>query len=254
MQARAATVDGANDAAAAPLFSVVITVCDEVENVEPVTRELVAVLAGGEPYEIVFVDDGSTDGTAARLRALRDAGLPLRVIRHDRRCGKSEATVTGVWAARAPWIATMDGDGQDSPAEIPVMLDLAWRNALPPIVAGIRVRRRDPWHRRVATRVGNGVRQWLLRDNCRDSACGLKVFRRADYLRLPAFEGQHRFLPALFQIYGHPLICHEVHHRPRLRGRSKYTNLRRALAGIADLRGVLWLRRRTRLPGRVIEE
>lgn len=252
MERRAATANGASDAA--PRFSVVITVCDEAENVEQVTRELAATLAGSGPYEIVYVDDGSTDDTAARLLALRAAGIPLRLVRHDRRCGKSEATVTGVWAARAPWIATMDGDGQDSPAEIPLMLDLAWKSPAAPVVAGIRARRRDPWHRLVATRVGNGIRQWLLRDNCRDSACGLKVFRRDDYLRLPAFEGQHRFLPALFQIYGHPLICHEVHHRPRLKGQSKYTNMRRALVGIADLRGVLWLRRRTRLPGRVVEE
>ncbi|MFO1059382.1 MAG: glycosyltransferase family 2 protein [Dongiaceae bacterium] len=232
----------------------VIAVCNEAENVEAVTRELIDTLRGSAAYEIVYVDDGSTDDTAARLIALRRAGSPLRLIRHDRRCGKSRAMATGVWAARAAWIATMDGDGQDDPAEVATMLDLAWRSPAPPLVAGIRARRRDPWHRQVATRVGNGVRQWLLRDNCRDSACGLKVFRRDDYLRLPAFEGQHRFLPALFQLYGHPLICHEVRHRPRLRGRSKYTNLRRAMVGIADLRGVLWLRRRTRLPGRVVEE
>lgn len=231
----------------------VIAVCDEAENVEAVTRELAAVLAGHGAFEIVYVDDGSADDTAARLLALRQAGLALRLLRHDRRCGKSAALTTGVAAARAPWIATMDGDGQDNPAEIPAMLELAWASPAPPLVAGIRRRRRDPWHRRLATRVGNGVRQWLLRDNCRDSACGLKVFRRLDYLRLPAFEGQHRFLPALFQIYGHPLICHPVDHRPRLTGRSKYTNLRRGVVGLADLRGVLWLRRRTRLPGRVTE-
>jgi dolichol-phosphate mannosyltransferase len=163
--------------------------------------------------------------------------------------------VTGIAAARAPWIVTMDGDGQDNPGEIPGMLQAAWRDGdVWPLVAGIRTRRNDPLPRRLATRFANGLRQKLLSDGCPDTACGFKVLRRDVFLRLPAFEGMHRFLPALFQTYGHPLVCYPVAHRPRLKGRSKYTNFGRAMVGIADLCGVIWLRRRSRLPARVVED
>lgn len=149
----------------------------------------------------------------------------------------------------------MDGDGQDSAADVPRLLELAWAGAEPfPLIAGIRTRRRNSWSRRLATKFANGLRQSLLHDNCPDTACGLKAFRRDDFLRLPAFEGMHRFLPALFQTYGHPLICCAVTHRPRLAGRSKYTNFGRAVVGLSDMLGVIWLQRRTRLPRRVVEE
>ena len=149
----------------------------------------------------------------------------------------------------------MDGDGQDDAAEIPRLFQPAWAAGEPsPLIAGIRTTRRDRWSRRLATRLANGLRQKLLRDGCPDTACGLKAFRRDVFLRLPAFEGMHRFLPALFQIFGHPLVCVPVNHRPRLAGQSKYTNFGRAVAGLSDLLGMIWLRRRTRLPGRVVEE
>jgi dolichol-phosphate mannosyltransferase len=177
------------------------------------------------------------------------------VLRHDRRCGKTAALITGVMAARAPWVVTMDGDGQDDPDDVPRLLALAWAGAEPfPLVAGIRIRRRDSWSRRFATKFANGIRRALLHDNCPDSACGLKAFRRDIFLRLPAFEGMHRFLPALFQTYGHPLVCCPVTHRPRLAGVSKYTNFGRAVVGLWDMLGVIWLQRRTRLPHRVVEE
>jgi dolichol-phosphate mannosyltransferase len=232
-----------------PRASVIIAVLDEAENVQAVTAEVLTALAPVAPFEIVYVDDGSADGTPALLQAMADADPRVRLIRHDRRCGKSQAVRTGVLAARADWVATLDGDGQNDPSDLPDMLALGW-SALgaPPLVAGIRVRRDDPTSRLIATRLANGLRARLLGDRCPDTGCGVKVFRRDDFLRLPCFEGMHRFLPALFQRYGHPLINHPVKHRARLRGVSKYTNWGRALVGVFDLMGVAWLVRRTQAP------
>jgi len=186
---------------------------------------------------------------------MRDAHPEIRVLHHDRRCGKTAALVTGVTAAWAPWVVTMDGDGQDNAEDIPRLLEPAWAGGEPfPLVAGIRTRRRDTWSRRFATRFANGLRQALLHDSCPDTACGFKAFRRDVFLRLPVFEGMHRFLPALFQTYGYPLVCCPVNHRPRLAGVSKYTNFGRAMVGVADLLGVIWLQRRTRLPRRIVED
>lgn len=238
----------------APRFSVLVAVFDEADNIAAVTEEILAAAAPLGSFELVYVDDGSRDATPERLRALK-ADARIRVLRHDRRCGKTAALVTGVLAAGAPWIATMDGDGQDDAHDLPRLLELAWAGGEPsPLVAGIRMHRRDSWSRRFATRFANGLRQRLLRDECPDTACGLKVFRREAFLRLPVFEGMHRFLPALFQLYGHPLVCCPVAHRPRLAGKSKYSNFGRAVVGLSDLLGVIWLRRRTRLPRIVIEE
>ena len=243
------------EAAGEPRFSIVVAVFNEADNVATVTQEIVAAAAPLGPFELIYVDDGSDDATADRLRALRAKECAIRLLRHDRRCGKTAALVTGILAARAPWIVTMDGDGQDDAADVPRLLELAWASGEPSsLVAGIRTSRRDRWSRRLATKVANGLRQALLHDGCPDTACGLKAFRRDAFLRLPAFEGMHRFLPALFQTYGHPLVCCPVNHRPRLVGRSKYTNFGRAAVGISDTLGVIWLRRRTRLPRHVVEE
>jgi dolichol-phosphate mannosyltransferase len=228
---------------------VVIAVLNEAENVEAVAAEVLHAMASVAPFELVFVDDGSTDGTPDRIAALAAGDARVRLVRHDHRCGKSQAVRTGVLAARARWVGTMDGDGQNDPADLPAMLQAAWSApGSPPLVAGIRVRRDDPLSRRIATRFANGFRAAVLGDHCPDTGCGVKVFRREDYLLLPCFEGQHRFLPALFQRYGHPLINHPVNHRPRLMGRSKYTNWGRALVGVFDLLGVIWLSRRTNAP------
>ena len=238
-----------------PLFSVVIAVFNEAENVATVTEEILAAAAPLGPFELIYVDDGSDDATPERLRALRGKTGTIRVLRHDRRCGKTAALVTGIRAARGPWIVTMDGDGQDDAADVPRLLEPAWAaGEPPPLVAGIRTSRRDRWSRRVATKFANGLRQALLRDGCPDTACGLKAFRRDAFLRLPAFEGMHRFLPALFQTFGHPLVCVPVNHRKRLAGQSKYTNFGRAVVGLSDTLGIMWLRRRTRLPGHIVEE
>jgi dolichol-phosphate mannosyltransferase len=238
-----------------PHFAVVIAVFNEAENVEVVTQDILRATAPLGQFELIYVDDGSTDPTADRVRALQAAGNAIRLLRHDRRCGKTAALITGITAARAPWIVTMDGDGQDSAEDVPRLLELAWTGDQPsPLVAGIRTRRHDSWSRRFATKFANGLRQALLHDNCPDTACGLKAFQRDAFLRLPAFEGMHRFLPALFQAYGHPLVCCPVTHRPRLAGQSKYSNFGRAVVGLPDMLGVIWLQRRARLPGRVIED
>jgi dolichol-phosphate mannosyltransferase len=238
----------------APRISVVIAVLNEAESVRAVAGEVlaameIAAMEIASPFEIVFVDDGSSDGTLDLLRDLAASDDRVRVVAHDRRCGKSQAVRTGVLAARAPWVATLDGDGQNDPSDLPDMLGLACAaEGSPPLVAGVRIRRDDPISRLVATRIANGIRSTLLGDHCPDTGCGVKLFRRDAFLLLPCFEGMHRFLPALFQRYGHPLINHPVRHRARLLGTSKYTNWGRALVGVLDLAGVAWLVHRTQAP------
>lgn len=234
--------------------SIVVAVLNEAENVAEVCAEILQKLAPVGAFEVVFVDDGSTDDTAKILQGIADADPRVRLLRHDRRCGKSQAVRSGVLAAAAPWIATLDGDGQNDPGDLPEMLAKAWSaDGRPPLVAGIRVRRNDPVSRLIATRIANGLRSAVLGDHCPDTGCGVKIFHRESFLLLPCFEGMHRFLPALFARYGHPLINHPVQHRARLKGVSKYTNWGRALVGVWDMLGVIWLTRRTRAPMQVTE-
>ncbi len=232
-----------------PLLSVVVPVFNEEENVGPLLAEIDAALAGRWPYEVIFTDDCSADGTAGTLQALRATHPHLRVMHHLTRAGQSAAVRSGVKAARGVWIATLDGDGQNDPADIPALLThaLAAGDGLG-LVGGLRLKRQDTWSKRMATKIGNGVRQALLRDGCRDTGCGLKVFRRDAFLDIPAFAAMHRFLPALFQSRGWRTDFLPVNHRHRLRGVSKYGNLQRGLIGAVDLLGVLWIRARTRAP------
>ncbi|AOX17877.1 glycosyltransferase [Kozakia baliensis] len=237
-------------------LSIVVTVLDEARNIAPVCQELASVLTHlPKETEIIFVDDGSTDDTVKELQAVRRKELPgLRILSHDRRLGKSAALRTGIEAATGHWIATLDGDGQDNPFVIIEMLGRAEAAVGPaPLVVGIRRKRNDRFSRRFATRFANGLRRRLLHDGCPDTGAPMKLFSRTMFLRIPQFEGVHRFLPALLGTYGAPLICVETKHRARLHGQSKYTNFNRALVGIRDLLGVMWLQNRTRLPLRVTE-
>jgi glycosyltransferase involved in cell wall biosynthesis len=205
------------------------------------------------PHEIVYVDDGSTDGTMEALRVAA-AGAPVRVLRHRSSCGQSAAVVTGVRAARGAWIVTLDGDGQNDPADAPRLVE-ALKSGPPELalVGGERVRRQDSAAKKVASRIGNGVRKRLLRDTANDTGCGLKAFRREAFLRLPYFDHIHRYLPALMLREGYATAFLPVGHRPRTTGSSKYTNLGRLWASISDLWGVMWLQSRARRPGAVIE-
>ena len=185
------------------------------------------------------------DGTDAVLAACAAARPRLRVLRHRRRSGQSAALRSGVKAARAEWIATLDGDGQNDPADLPRLLQACADAAADVrLFAGWRVKREDSASKRWASRFANVLRARLLHDATPDTGCGIKLFARDAFLELPAFDHMHRYLPALMQRAGWRTLSVPVNHRPRLHGRSKYDNLGRALAGISDLRGVLWLLRR----------
>jgi dolichol-phosphate mannosyltransferase len=228
-------------------LSVVIPVCNEAENVAPLAREIQAALAAHRPFEIIFVDDGSTDTTAAAACAARDGGIPeIRLLQHSRRSGQSAAVWTGVRAARADWIATLDGDGQNDPADIPAMLEAlrSGEESLRLIMGNRSANRRDTWLRKVSSRVANEVRGRILRDGTPDTGCGIKLLHRATFLELPRFNHMHRFLPALFLMSGWRIASVPVNDRSRRHGRSHYGLFDRLWIGIVDLAGVLWLQRR----------
>jgi dolichol-phosphate mannosyltransferase len=233
-------------------LSIVVPVYNEAENVLPLLAEIERALAGkpgAEPgAEIIFVDDGSSDETHARLKAALAAHPALRLLRHEPRSGQSAAVASGVRAATGEWVATLDGDGQNDPADIPRLLALVVRDPGLALVGGLRQKRRDAFSRRLAGRLANRLRQSILNDGCSDTGCGLKLFRREAFLTIPTFDGMHRFLPALFLRQGYRVAYLPVGHRPRQRGISKYSNFRRAMIGISDLLGVWWLMRRARRP------
>ena len=241
----------------APEVSVVVPVKDEAENAVPLLNEICAALRGKAAFEVLFVDDGSSDKTVETLVAARAQNPELRVLRHAKNSGQSRAVRTGVIAARGRLIATLDGDGQNDPADIPNLLAM-WKKeeaGAPPLglVAGQRRKREDNVMKRLASRVGNGTRQWLLQDGTRDTGCGLKLFSREAFLTLPYFDHLHRFIPALMLREGYRITHVDVHHRPRAHGHSKYGTLDRLLVSLSDLMGVRWLRRRARNPLRVDE-
>ena len=230
-----------------PQLSVVVPVHNERDNIVPLIEEIVAALRGRLALEIVYVDDASRDDSAAVLREARTRFPELRVLRHLSQCGQSTAVRNGVKAARGAWIATLDGDGQNDPADIPKLL--AARDAGEAAVkcyAGWRVDRRDDALKRMSSRVANAVRSRILRDATPDTGCGLKLFEREAFLELPYFDHMHRFLPALFQRAGWQVRSVPVNHRPRTRGTSKYGMWNRLWVGIVDLRGVGWLIRRAK--------
>jgi dolichol-phosphate mannosyltransferase len=231
-------------------LSVVIPVKNEAENIAPLVAEIIAALDGLAPYEIIYVDDGSSDGTAAEIMRLAVNASQLRLLRHARSCGQSAAILTGVIAARGAWIATLDGDGQNDPADIPRLWRLARAApSIPPLlVAGYRENRQDTWSKRIASRLANAIRSKLLGDATPDTGCGLKLFPRTLFLDLPAFDHMHRFLPALVLRDGGTVRSVAVNHRPRGGGISKYGVFDRLGVGIVDLFGVWWLQRRVARP------
>jgi dolichol-phosphate mannosyltransferase len=236
-----------------PDVSIVVPVFDEEGAAPALAREIAAAFAG-RAYELIFVDDASRDGTRAALQALAAEIPALRLLAHARNAGQSRAVRSGVLAARAPIVVTLDGDGQNDPADAPRLVDhLAAAPAALAMVGGVRTKRQDTWAKRYASRFANGVRQALLKDSAADTGCGLKAFRREAFLRLPYFDHIHRFLPALMLREGYEVAFEPVGHRPRQAGRSKYTNLGRLWASFSDLSGVMWLASRARNPGEVTE-
>ncbi len=233
-----------------PAVTVVVPVRNEAGNIADLVAEIAAALDGQWPFEVVYVNDGSSDGTDAALKSLMTHRSWLRRIRHEQSCGQSAAVRSGVAAARAPVIVTLDGDGQNDPAFIPAMLRaLETGGERVGLVAGQRVGRKASRFKKFQSRIANAVRGAVLRDGTRDTGCGLKAFRRDVFLALPYFDGLHRFLPALIKREGYEIGYVDVVDRPRAHGVSNYGMWDRLWIGILDLAGVWWLiRRRKRIP------
>ena len=230
-----------------PDLSVVVPVHNERDNIIPLLTEIASALRGKADFEVVYVDDASRDDTLTVMTAAKAQFPELRVMRHLAQSGQSTAVRTGVKAARGAWIATLDGDGQNDPADIPKLI--AMRNESPAAIklfAGWRVNRKDSGSKRWASKVANVIRARLLHDDTPDTGCGIKLFDRAAFVDLPYFDHMHRYLPALMLRAGWQIKSVPVNHRSRGTGTSKYNNLNRALVGIADLRGVAWLIRRAK--------
>lgn len=238
----------------APRLTVIAPMLNEEGSVAPLVREIAEACAPLAPFEAIFVNDGSTDGTAAEIARMRAEFPWLREVRHAAPCGQSAAVRSGVLAARAPLCCTLDGDGQNPPAEIPRLVAPLLADPGVGLVAGQRVARQDTLSKRLASRAANRLRAWMLRDATRDTGCGLKAFPRAVFLALPFFDHLHRYLPALVKREGLRVVLVDVSHRGRAAGRSKYTNIGRAVVGLSDLLGVWWLMRRRRLPTVVHED
>jgi glycosyltransferase involved in cell wall biosynthesis len=233
-------------------ITVVIPALNEAGNIGRLVIETYAHVSADALAEVIVVDDGSNDTTPDEVKELISSGKypGLRLLRHEKRSGQSVALRTGILAATSPVIATMDGDGQNDPRDIPRLLE----HLAPPgtdgpaLVNGWRTSRKDSGSKKFASRAANKIRDWVLRDNCPDTGCGIKVYWREAFLRLPFFTSLHRYLPAMFQTYGHEVAYVPVNDRTRQAGQSKYSNLVRALVGLYDLIGVSWLRRRSRVP------
>lgn len=239
-----------------PVLSVVIPLLDEAGNVLPLIDEITKSLRGYAPvgmqFEIICVDDGSRDTTVAEVQQAKVLHPHVRLVRHPQRMGMSAALRNGIRRARAAWILTLDGDRQNDPADAPRLLDLAWAEGRDRkvLAAGIRVNRQDTQGKRLASKFANKIRKSLLNDQCPDTGCSLKVFPRDSYLELPFFNGLHRFMPALLKLYGHETIFTPVNDRLRQVGVSKSDFVGRAVKGLFDLLGVLWITRRTPPPER----
>jgi len=250
-------VEAPGGARSVPALSVVIPMYNEAENVVPLVSEVCGTLGAGGDYEVVLVDDGSKDATLREMQHARALyGQQVRILRHDRNRGQSSGIWTGVSAARGRLVATLDGDGQNDPADIPRLVETLYARAPEGVtmVVGERQKRHDSWLRRVSSRVANSVRNALLHDGIADTGCGLEVFDRTAFLELAPFDHMHRFLPALVQAKGGIVVALRVSHRARRAGRSKYGVGNRLWVGIVDLAGVMWLTRRGIAPNASREE
>ncbi len=231
------------------MLSIVVPMHNEAENVAPLVTEIEAACTAIGPFELILVDDGSSDATAAEIRDMMESRPWVRLIQHPHAGGQSAAVHSGVLSARGTVICTLDGDLQNPPSEIPGLVAPLLAEGVSPrlgLVAGQRVRRRDTWSKRMASRLANAIRAWALNDATRDTGCGLKAFRRDAFLELPFFNHMHRYLPALFARAGYEVAHIDVSHREREAGSSKYTNFGRAMVGVYDLIGVAWLIRRAK--------
>ncbi|MCX7818328.1 MAG: glycosyltransferase family 2 protein [Kiritimatiellae bacterium] len=224
-----------------PAISIVIPVYNEAPNVLPLAEEIAAVASRLPSLEVVWVDDGSTDSTPDRIREAAARHPFVRGLRFPLNQGQSAAMLAGIRAARGAVIVTMDGDRQNNPADIPRLLEAL---GTAEVVCGRRAHRHDSWSRRIASRIGNAVRNWFTHDGVRDTGCSLKAFRRECAQDLPPVRGVHRFMPAYFKLHGRRVVELDVDHRPRAGGVSKYTNLRRLPQTVLDLFGFCWYRRR----------
>lgn len=233
-------------------LSVVVPVRNESGNVASLISEIDAALKH-ITHEIVYVDDGSTDDTYIQLKALQATFAQLKIVRHTKSCGQSTAVRTGVKAAQYDWVATLDGDGQNDPADIPKLMAVVV-NGIDLVSGNRRASRRDTWVKRISSVIANTVRSKMLRDDTPDTGCGLKLFKRDAFLDLPYFDHMHRFLPALIKRHGGKIVSVPVAHRNREHGKSNYGTIDRLLVGIVDLFGVAWLQRRAKIPNIVKED
>lgn len=231
-----------------PQLSVVVPVFNERDNISSLLAEIAASLRGRIDFEVIYVDDNSSDDSLAILSAQKASCPELKIFHHTARSGQSTAIWNGIRLASSPWVVTLDGDGQNDPADIPKLL--AARDAAPAAVklfAGWRTTRRDSFNKRMSSKIANGIRSRMLQDDTPDTGCGLKLIERDTFLALPYFDHMHRYLPALVKRSGFASQSVPVNHRPRTAGRSKYGMLDRLWVGLADLRGVAWLMRRAKV-------
>ncbi|MEA1652608.1 glycosyltransferase family 2 protein [Nitrospirillum sp. BR 11164] len=230
-------------------YTILISVLNEQGNILPLLEELQAVAPYPGDYEVLFVDDGSTDDTPDELQQAKAKYPFVRVVRHGQRAGKSRAIRTGCHAAKTDWIMMVDGDMQNDPRDIAPMLAAVERDPEVKVVCGIRRRRDDTLAKKITSRLGNGIRRALLRDGCPDTGCGFKLVHRAAMLELPQFDAVHRFIPTVATYSGWKMANVPINDRKRHAGRSKYTNIGRAFVGFFDLLGMLWMLRRNTMPG-----
>jgi len=235
-----------------PDLSLVIPVHNEIDNLAPLIDEIHQALEGVCEFEVIYVNDGSDDNTAEKLLEISQQTPRLRVLTHRYSCGQSRAVLSGIQAARATWIATLDGDGQNDPADVPKLWaklnEFSGEGKMRQVFVGRRKKRLDSLNKRLSSKIANAVRSRILNDHTPDTGCGLKLFPKAGFLALPYFDHIHRFLPALFLRLGYQVTSVNVNHRNRSTGQTNYGMFDRLAVGIPDLLGVLWLIKRHKIP------